>query len=122
MNATMAAARLTSDSSASDSRPTEPVMAYAPPLSTIVARAATIEMTAYRRSEARCCTLRRRRQHPQHLGDRHRRAAFGPVVDEEVGGNPGVNGGLDEPEEILPQRRRRVLDPIVGREGVHRLV
>ena len=46
MNATMAAARLTSDSSASESRPTEPVMRYAPPLSAIVASAATMEMVA----------------------------------------------------------------------------
>jgi hypothetical protein len=46
MSATMAAARLTSDSSASDKRPTEPVMTYAPPFSAIVASAATMEMTA----------------------------------------------------------------------------
>ena len=49
----MAPARLTSDSSASESRPTEPVIRYAEPLNPMVASAAAIDRIANRRSEPR---------------------------------------------------------------------
>ena len=47
ISATMAATRLTIDSAASDSRPTEPVMAQALPLSRTVSTAAAIASQAY---------------------------------------------------------------------------
>ena len=46
ITATIAATRFTTDSRASDSRPTEPVSRYAQNLSAIVARAAAIESQA----------------------------------------------------------------------------
>src|SRR5690606_6159409 len=45
--ATIAATRLTSDSAASDSRPTEPVMYQAPPFSSTVSTAVAIASQAY---------------------------------------------------------------------------
>jgi hypothetical protein len=33
-----------------------------------------------------------------------------------------VHGGLDQPQQVAAERRRWILDPVVGREGVDRLV
>ncbi len=46
INATIAATRLTSDSAASESRPTDPVSHAAPPFSPMVTTAAAIESQA----------------------------------------------------------------------------
>jgi hypothetical protein len=56
----MAAARLTSDSIASDSRATDPVMAQAPVLSAMVASATTMEAISRRRGETRAAQAARR--------------------------------------------------------------
>ncbi len=110
-----AATRLTSDSSASERRPTEPVSRYAPPLSPIVTSAATTEMAAKRSSPRRSITAACSRQHPGHLGDGERRASFGAVVHQEVGGNPGLHRGVDQPQEV--PRGARDWGPGSGRTG-----